>query len=307
MRGLQDEVRGIVGREGVFVRCDHLELSSTAARLVRTGELVAVLPGVYAAAALARDRRTRVLAVARREPDAVLVDRTAAQLNFWPELTGDEVACAVNAPRPARTGFRYVRRAVDPELVLEQGPLRMTVPALTALDLCAELGGDAIDHALRTRSATLDGMHRAMELTRKRRGNGDRRAMLLDSRDEPWSAAERVCHRLLRGAGITGWSSNHPVIAGGRLYYLDVAFPALGLVIEIDGRLHETDEDLFESDRWRQNALVLDGWMVLRFTWIMLRDHPAAVLEAVEDQRVLPPAVALEQVLVGLVEAPVDL
>jgi very-short-patch-repair endonuclease len=48
--------------------------------------------------------------------------------------------------------------------------------------------------------------------------------------------------------------------------------------------LHETSEDLFESDRWRQNVLVADGWRVLRFTWAMLRDHPevfvAAVIEA---------------------------
>jgi very-short-patch-repair endonuclease len=56
------------------------------------------------------------------------------------------------------------------------------------------------------------------------------------------------------------------------------------LAIEIDGRLHETSEDLFESDRWRQNVLVADGWRVLCFTWAMLRDHPevfvAAVIEA---------------------------
>jgi hypothetical protein len=30
------------------------------------------------------------------------------------------------------------------------------------------------------------------------------------------------------------------------------------LAIETDGRLHETDANLFESDRWRQNALVAD-------------------------------------------------
>ena len=60
----------------------------------------------------------------------------------------------------------------------------------------------------------------------------------------------------------------------GRLYYIDIAFPHVKLAIEIDGRRHEEDQDLFESDRWRQNALVADGWRVLRFTWEMLQRAP---------------------------------
>jgi very-short-patch-repair endonuclease len=62
------------------------------------------------------------------------------------------------------------------------------------------------------------------------------------------------------------------VILQGRIYYIDIAFPHLKLAIEIGGRLHEDDEDLFESDRWRQNVLVANGWLVLRFTWRMLRE-----------------------------------
>ena len=42
-----------------------------------------------------------------------------------------------------------------------------------------------------------------------------------------------------------------------------------------------SDEDLFESDRWRQNALVADGWRVLRFTWRMLKEHPEVVVAAI--------------------------
>ena len=57
----------------------------------------------------------------------------------------------------------------------------------------------------------------------------------------------------------------------GRLYYIDVAFRLPKMALEIDGRLHEEDEDLFESGRWRQNALVADGWRVLRFTWVEVK------------------------------------
>ena len=53
-------------------------------------------------------------------------------------------------------------------------------------------------------------------------------------------------------------------------------------IARADGRLHETDEDLFESDRW-QNALIADGWRVLRFTWAMSRDHPEIFVMAILD------------------------
>ena len=277
MRTLQDEVREIVRREGLLVRAEHPELRGATDRLLRSGELVPVLPGIYTTQARALDREIRVLAAAR-DPDAVFVERTAAQLSFWRTLPGDQVWCAVRTAAISRPGFRFDRRRVPPELVHERHGLRMTVPALTALDLCAELGGDAIDQALRTRTATLEGLHLALDLTGNRRGNQDRRALLLDSRDEPWSEAERLAHRLLRGAGITGWQANRKVVVDGHVYYIDVAFSSLKLAVEIDGRLHETDEDLFESDRWRQNALVLEGWMVLRFTWKMLVEHPEKVL-----------------------------
>jgi len=140
----QAEVRRIVDREGVVLRADHPDLRGGIEGLLRAGELTAVLPGVYAASR-ARDRSTRVLALARREPDAVLLGRTAAQLSFWPSLPGDEVSYALPTLRPRRPGFRAERRRVPAELVLERAGLRLTVPALTALDLCAELGGDAID------------------------------------------------------------------------------------------------------------------------------------------------------------------
>ena len=110
--------------------------------------------------------------------------------------------------------------------------------------------------------------------------------LLIDSRDEPWSAAERKAHRLLRGAGIIGWQSNLPVIVQDQLYYVDIAFRPHRLALEIDGRIHEDNPSLFESDRWRQNALVFAGWRVLRFTWAMLDRHPEHCVATV--RRALP-------------------
>ena len=280
---LSDEVRDLVRREGLVVRRDHPALTGAIARLVRDGELVAVLPGVYAPAAVTRDRHVRLAALARWAPDAVLTGRTAAQLTFWPGLSGEIVECALPTRREAQCGFEFSKRRLPPDLVIRRGALAVTAPSLTALDLCDEVGGDAIDQVLRTGAATLDGLHLALRSTSWRTGNVDRRALLLDSRDEPWSAAERLAHRLLREAGVEGWSTNLPVVLRGKRYRLDIAFPALRLVVEIDGRIHQTDRALFESDRVRQNALVLEGWTVLRFTWRLLEDQPEEFVAEVRE------------------------
>lgn len=271
----------MVRRDRVVCRRDEPALRTTIDWLVRTGELSPVLPGVYAASDQVDDFEVRALAFRRWCPDGVLTGAAAARLTFWPALAVGEVPAAVTRQAVHR-GFRLVRRTIPDELVWERHGLRVTAPELTALDLC-EQGTDAIDQVLRTRAATLAGLWRSLELTPGRRGNRGRLQALLDSRDEPWSAAERLTHRLLRDAGITGWRSNLPVRAGGRTFYLDVAFPRARLAVEIDGRLHERDLDVFENDRWRQNALVLDGWVVLRFTWAMLRDHPDVVLETIRS------------------------
>jgi very-short-patch-repair endonuclease len=216
-------------------------------------------------------------------PDAVLVGRTAAALTFWPGLAVGDVEVAQVDDRRHRPGFTTSRRRVPPELVVRSGVLRLSAPALTAVDLCAEAGGEAIDVALRSRRLRLVDLEHALALTPGRRGNAARRRLLHDSRDEPWSAAERVAHRLLRRAGITGWRANHPVTARGRRYFVDLAFPGSRLVVEIDGRRHHSDAQAFEADRRRQNDLVLAGWRVLRFTWRMLEDEPAAVVAAIRS------------------------
>ena len=110
-----------------------------------------------------------------------------------------------------------------------------------------------------------------------RPGNGLRQKLLLDSRDNPWSEAEREAHRLLRRSGIRGWRGNQPV-AG---YWVDILFPARRLVIEIDGWRVHGDRGAFESDRRRRNELVLAGYTVLNFTWRQLVDDPEWVITVV--------------------------
>jgi very-short-patch-repair endonuclease len=283
MRSFHPDIQTILAQEGVIALRQHPEFSGAIRWLVRRGDLCTVLPGVYALPHAADAADTRIRALIAWDPDSVLLEAAAARISFWPTIRVPLIACALKHHRQPQRGFQFSRRQVPIELVVSRAGLRYTSPALTALDLCGSLGGTAIDEALRARATTVKLMHQALELTAARVGNPERRRLLLDSKDEPWSAAERKFHRLLRAAGITAWKANQPIVLGSSLFFIDVAFREVRLAIEIDGRLYHSDSEVFETDRRRQNLLVLDGWCVLRFTSSMIDDRPAEVVALVRE------------------------
>jgi Protein of unknown function (DUF559) len=269
---------------GVIARRDHPELWEGIRWLAGRDELAPILPGIYTAAGAGSDVLTRIAAVRLASRDAVLTGASAARLTYWPEAPTSVVTASLPTARVGAPGISFERRIIPPELIVERRGLRVTAPALTALDMSSLDFSEPLDVALRKRVVTLARLHEALRLTSGRRGNSERRCLVLDSREGPWSYAERLGHRLLWGAGITGWQANMPFNdIQGNLFFLDVGFKRLKLAIEIDGRIHERDRGLFESDRWRQNALVLAGWRVLRFTVQMLEDRPDLVLATIRE------------------------
>ena len=256
----------------VLARRSSPELVRAIDYALRLGEIEAVLPGIYARTHHKSFPEVRVAALRLYEPTAVLLAEAAARCSFWPALEVEDVAAAVPRRMAPQPGFQFVRRTVPEHLVAEVDGVRLAVAALAAI----EAGPDVVDFALREGKTTFAELWSAFEDTRRWRGGVDRRRLFEESSDNPWSAAERRFHRLLREAGLTEWRGNHPT-AG---YAIDVAFLAQRLAIEIDGR-HYHGDATFESDRWRQNALVLDGWRVLRFTWTMIEKHPERVIETV--------------------------
>ncbi|MFL6101074.1 MAG: endonuclease domain-containing protein [Actinomycetales bacterium] len=105
------------------------------------------------------------------------------------------------------------------------------------------------------------------------------------------SEAEERLHALLRKGRLERWVANAPVRVGGRVVAVaDVLFPDARLVIEVDGYTSHTGVNAFHQDRARQNALVLAGYTVLRFTWRDLTRRPDDVLREIE--RALRPRTA---------------
>ena len=65
---------------------------------------------------------------------------------------------------------------------------------------------------------------------------------------------------------------------GGRfLGRADLAWPDRRVLVEFDGDVHR-DRDVFVRDLRRQNQLVAQGWIVLRFTSADVLGHPDDVV-----------------------------
>lgn len=269
---------------GLVRRPDHPRLHRMFDRMLESGELRAVLPGIYVSGRTSPSRGILAAAAMLWAPNTVICGRCAASLEFWPEIAAGTIEVAGCYRRVDRGSYRLTRRTVPSDLVLERAqggqlpPIRLTAPALTALDRVPELGAEPIDRLLRSRQVRIRDLRQALVATRKRRGNLERARLLMESRSEPWSAAEREAHRILRTARITDWHAKALVRVSGRSYFLDIAFRSIKLAVEIDGRFHQDDRDQFQTDRSRQNDLVLPGWMVLRFTWADLTRRPDQVV-----------------------------
>jgi very-short-patch-repair endonuclease len=181
---------------------------------------------------------------------------------------------------------RLHRVAVDGAAIVRRAGLPMTSRTWTILD---HLGAVPPSRAQRLADRFLQrGLMRRSDLAGRvasypgRRGNSALRHILRTSEDRASAESERILHRILRQAGVTGWVANHPVWHDGELVaVLDVALIRRQVAVEIDGWAFHSDVDRFQRDRERQNALISLGWTAFRFTWADLAHRPEYVASTV--------------------------
>lgn len=274
---------------GVVRRADHPKLKRRLDGLLYRKVLQTPLPGIVCVPGATGDLAGAVRAGRLwAGTDSVLLGHAAAKLTFWPEVEVSTYEFAIPRDRQSTYGpFRLTHREIPPELIWTREGVQLTSPALTAVDLAAGPdGGDVIDRALRSRTTTIADLWAALRLTPNRAGNAQRSQLLSDSRQSPWSEAERRLHRLLRANRITGWTANQWVtlknLFPGEGAYVDVLFKKQKLALEVDGYEFHSDHDAFEKDRRRRNELVLAGYMVVNFTWQQITEDPGWVIDCVQ-------------------------
>jgi hypothetical protein len=213
--------------------------------------------------------------------------RSAAALFGLMDFPAVPEVTVVRGRRSARReGVRSSRQLPQIDLTVVDGILT-TAPARTIIDLVATLSSREAEELVDRSIVT--GVVRAMRLeyrARELRGPGRRgcRVVLriLANRHPALSHArngfEARALRLLERAGAPPPRVNYRVRTGGQVRYLDLAWPELMILVELDGRGPHSSRSVFDDDRARQNALVADGWTVFRLTWTALDRVPEKAL-----------------------------
>ncbi|MFC5993936.1 DUF559 domain-containing protein [Pseudonocardia hispaniensis] len=226
-------------------------------------------------------------------PDAVLSGVAAAWWHGFVERA--PLVVGVTVPRrrsPAsRPGVSVRRRTLEPVDVVEHREVALTDRPLTVLEAAVEMGmaGGAtfLDRALQ-RWIRFPAIYDAYCRNLGAHGSATAGLLLVAAADRSASVAERLLIRRLREAGIRGWRVGYRT--GG--FVIDVAFPLARVAIEVDGWAWHMDAARAGRDKRRQNALVRQGWTVLRYTWHDLVERPRTVIaeirHEVETARVVP-------------------
>lgn len=288
-------------RHGVITRAQARAggLSDRQIRLrVSSGRWIRHSRDVFSVAAAPRTAR-QLLLVATLRHGAAACTRSAAWLLRIHDTTPGRPEVARSSPRGANDCGTAVRRLADLAAgdITTVDSIRTTNATRTLLDLAA-VTSDAelrslIDRACRRGLTHRDALAaRSEAFATSGRPGGARARRVLAGLDHDSSMIESDLESLLLtlivAAGLPAPVPQHRVTVGSSDYRLDFAYPNQRIAIEGDGFAFHSDRQRFETDRQRQNDLVLDGWLVLRFTWRQIVHHPdqvAARIAAALDQR----------------------
>jgi hypothetical protein len=263
----------------VIGRQEALRLGLTVREIdsrISTGRWVRRTPGVYRLAGSPPSPLADLrAAVVGGGAGAAASHMSAAWL--W-GLADDPPEPTVTIPhvRVARVGGVRVVRSRIPVRVVVRRAIPCTDPVRTILDCAAETGpgeiDDLTDRALARRAFRTDDLVWAVEVHPVLRQHPARAklAARLAVRGVTGAPAPSVLEsrtaRLLCAAGLPAPTAE---LAWGpqRRYRLDFAYPAVKLVVEVDGHAFHFTPEQQRWDNRRQNALVSAGWTVLRYNW----------------------------------------
>lgn len=206
----------------------------------------------------------------------------------WNLPSESHIVVLKDKPNRRLAGVTVLRRP-DDDPASDPRALRF-VPARQALADCltvlpAAAAADLLDAALQKRYVRPED---AADDLRARLGRGrinaaGLRQLIARATTGSRSEAEQRMRHLLDRSGTGPWVPNHSLRRSDGRVVAEMDFAHLGLriAIEVDGRAFHSDRHAFEHDRWRQNALTVQGWLVLRFTWEQIVERPSEVIAVV--------------------------
>lgn len=279
-------------QDGVITAAQAREAGQSAAQVrqsVNSGRWLRLERGLFADTQRERTDRARLFEAALGAGSSSTVHGVAAA--WWHGLHDQApTTVGVTVPRHRRSTTRFAmvrRRDLSHTDRVELRGLWVTEVPLTVLEAAVELGPHGavfLDRALQRRVA-YSTVRRAHYRNLGRSGSAAAAALLVAASDRAASQAERVLVRLLRSAGVDGWTLH--LWASG--YELDFGFAAERVAIEVDGWAWHSTPEQFQHDHERQNILTNHGWTVLRFTWHDLTATPDAAIGTIRAALAVPP------------------
>lgn len=261
-------------------------------RRIRSGRLVEPVPGVLAVAGIEWTWEARLAAALLcGGRGAAVSHRAAAKLH---RLNGfDRAPVEISARRPRnRFGDEIVHlsRDLGPVDVTRVGWFAVTTVARTLLDLAPMIGRRTLtrtfDDARRRDLVTTEQLRqRLAALRRKGRPGVAITESVLDVEGDAvvlGSTLERMFLELLDQWGLPRPERQVSVLRpDGTRARLDLAYLERRVAIELDGHGSHATRTERAYDSARQNDIVLDGWLVLRFTYEQVRHEPEFVVRTV--------------------------
>ena len=229
-------------------------------------------------------------------PEAAASHRTAAAI--WGLI--DDSAELIEFSSPRRMSIRPAKLVAHRRILIHQIDLTrrrglpVTQPERTLLDLAAVVSirtlESALEEALRRRATTLPRLRqRLIALGRSGRDGTASFRRLLDDRTDAYiptdSDLEIDFDALVKKYRLpTPKRQKHVTTRLGRRLRCDFVYEAEKIAIECDGYdFHGLSREGFEKDRAVGNALVLDGWLLLRYTYRDIHEYPDRVAEEISE------------------------
>jgi Transcriptional regulator, AbiEi antitoxin/Protein of unknown function (DUF559) len=292
---LRDVIEFAHKNGGIVTRAEAIALGiapRTLRRRVVDGVLVELRPGVLALPG-ATDPHVLDLHMACRKLGAIVSHQSAAYLHRL--VRPRHIKPTVSVPRNTTKDLAGVRvhqvsDIADDQVQLIDG-LPVTCPERTIVDLAAthtdKALGRILDHGLA--AGIVDYMRLCdlfSVLGRRGKPGTARLRRIMEARGLNFIPADTELERRLLDV-ILGAGLPHPELqfkapwlkaVNGRV---DMAYVEAKLVIEGDSRRWHQLVEAFETDRLRDNAALLAGWRVLRFTWLEITQNPERVARTV--------------------------
>ena len=258
-------------------------------RELRHPDVVRLSRDTYLPRALKGELAARLAAVVlTAPPDAVVSHLSAADV--WalqiPFRDRRDERVHVTIPEASyaesRKDRRLYRIPVSDLDVVRKGAVPVTRPARTWRDLAGILEPPAL---LAVTDQIVNGLASRRELeeelARRPGGRGCARARLVLPMASPLAGSpmESVLRWMIHDDGLPMPALQYPVRGAGGVVIAaaDMAWPERKVLVEFDGDVHR-ERRTFVNDRRRQNRLVAEGWIILRFTSADVYGDPVGLL-----------------------------